>query len=136
MKKVLMLIFIGLLFVGCSNNTSNPFDNSESNLNLSDEVTTYTIKGTIIDEDDNVVPEVVIDLYLQENFIASCKTNENGEYFFGNLENGTYTLKIKKTPFVCDEDSPSSEKLIIRDKSVNADPIVLIKDKTIWGPIQ
>ena len=150
MKKVFIIILMGLLFTSCSNNISNPFDTSESDIknsfsesmdigsidDSSEKITTYTMSGKIIDEEGGAVSGVKLNLILDSNIIATTETNENGEYYFENLENGTYTLKIMTTPFVCDDTSPNNIQLIVRDKNVKADPIKLIEDKTSWGGLQ
>lgn len=93
------------------NQTQNPnnvsTDNSENNQNLAPDQTNnqnkevYTISGNVWEDvnkdgiknsNDSELKSIEVQLCQNNNTIQTTKTNGNGRYYFGNIENGKYTV--------------------------------------------
>jgi len=55
-----------------------------------------TISGTITDTLGNAINGAVIKLMQEEATVGGISTDDNGEYFIGGLEAGTYEIEISK----------------------------------------
>lgn len=132
--KIICVMFSLFVVASCNKDNENDKFNSQITNSESEVISTYSISGTITDENDNGINEVTINLKLEGVVIATQTTDETGTYAFSDLENGTYYIEIFKTPYVCE--SIDDVKLIVRDKNVLAEPIVLIKENSSWGDLQ
>ena len=132
--KIICVMFSLLVVTSCNNDNENDKFNSQITNSESEVISTYSISGKIVDENNNGIGEVSINLKLENTVIATQTTDETGTYTFSNLENGTYYIEIFKTPYVCE--SIADVKLIVRDKNVLAEPITLVKENSSWGDLQ
>lgn len=100
---VLYFAILGCFLLGCSEGTdSSPVSALMGEINTNSGFKSANkITGKVLNSSTNTtIPNVYVQLLdINENFIMGALTDENGIYSFNGMDNGTYTMFIRKTGY-------------------------------------
>ena len=126
-----------------SSNTSSNSSTSNSSVNSSstssstgDVITSYTLKGVIVDQDNNGLSGIKVNLFQNSVLIKDTTSDNEGNFIFTNLEEGTYKLSFVVTDSSYEVQGTHSSFVIDGDNETYTYPTITINKKDIqWGEL-
>lgn len=115
---------------------SNSNSNSSASSSLISKNIIYTLKGKIVDSNNNGINDITIKLFKNSQLLEETKTNSLGEFEFTNLEKGIYKLTFIVSDSIYEVQGTHSEFEISGDNETYTYPTIIVSKKDIyWGDL-